>query len=374
MDHAHFPVTNADNGANAHSPTTDDPETPVDTAAAPDVKIDMDYQEQESDVRHEPLPIKDIDHINKQHIDDASTVPQVTTPCDPNSIPIHPPHGTPPPPPGELLEDVKMAEQPIMNGHANGHGYDIDMREASHTPAATPGISQDFSMASIDGSGSNTRSYPNDDEDEEPPAKRMRTNFDSATPHSATPPPASAMSYAPSSAVLPPASAAPPPNTASSNGHAESRLTLQQLRFLASTVRTLKKLKDAMPFLLPVDPIALNIPHYPSIVKHPMDFSTIERKLNSSNPTKPDPNLSNPRYYNAEELIADVRLMVSNAVTFNGPDHVVAQMGKRMEETFDKQLKHLPPAVVEVCLSFLLLFHNLILLLETEGAGCEEAR
>lgn len=202
MDHAQLPVTNADNGANAHSPTTDDPETPVDTAAAPDVKIDMDYQEQESDVRHEPLPIKDIDHINKQHTDDASTVPQVTTPCDPSpslflpfplpayhplllsdSIPIHPPHGTPPPPPGELLDDVKMAEDPTLNGHPNGHAYDIDMRDASQTPAATPGISQDFSMASIDGSGSNTRSYPNDDEDHEPPAKRMRTNFESITPH-----------------------------------------------------------------------------------------------------------------------------------------------------------------------------------------------
>ena len=51
------------NGNSSHdppSPATDSPATPVSTSA-PDVKIDMDYQEQESDVRHEPLPVKNID-------------------------------------------------------------------------------------------------------------------------------------------------------------------------------------------------------------------------------------------------------------------------------------------------------------------------
>ena len=48
------------------------------------------------------------------------------------------------------------------------------------------------------------------------------------------------------------------------------------------------KSKDARPFLYPVDIVAMNIPHYPEIITHPMDFSTIEEKLNSSNPVKPD--------------------------------------------------------------------------------------
>jgi bromodomain-containing factor 1 len=105
-----------------------------------------------------------------------------------------------------------------------------------------------------------------------------------------------------------------------------------------------------VPFLRPVDPQALNIPHYPTIIKTPMDFSTIERKLNSSNPTKPDPNPDNPRYSNADEFIADVRLIFSNCVTFNGPDHAVTAMGRRVEEVFDKQVKHMP-APLEVSLS-----------------------
>ncbi len=106
-------------------------------------------------------------------------------------------------------------------------------------------------------------------------------------------------------------------------------------------------MKAAAPFLHPVDPIALGIPHYPSVIKHPMDFSTLERKLQASSPTKPDSNPVNPRYHHADEFIADVRLIFNNSLTFNGPDHFVTKMSKQLEEVFDKQLKTLPaPEVV----------------------------
>ena len=80
-----------------------------------------------------------------------------------------------------------------------------------------------------------------------------------------------------------------------------------------------------------------------------MDFSTIDRKLSNSNPTKPDPNVNNPRYLSADEFIADVRLIFKNCVAFNGADHLVTQMGKRVESVFDKQIKQLPPPAEEVC-------------------------
>ncbi|KAL0950883.1 hypothetical protein HGRIS_007642 [Hohenbuehelia grisea] len=73
-----------------------------------------------------------------------------------------------------------------------------------------------------------------------------------------------------------------------------------------------------------------------------MDFSTIDRKIASSNPTKPDPNAQNPRYHNADEFIADIRLIFANCLAFNGPDHPITAMGKRVEEVFDKQIKHMP--------------------------------
>jgi hypothetical protein len=137
----------------------------------------------------------------------------------------------------------------------------------------------------------------------------------------------------------------PTPNSDVTPTHPQSTLSTAQFRFAQGTLRTLKKLKDAAPFLRPVDPIALNIPHYPNIIKTPMDFSTIERKLASSNPAKPDSNPQNPRYYSADAFISDVRLIFHNCLTFNGPDHAVTVMGRRVEEVFDKQLKQMPPAL-----------------------------
>ena len=58
-----------------------------------------------------------------------------------------------------------------------------------------------------------------------------------------------------------------------------------------STIRTLKRMKGATPFRFPVNPEALKMPYYPQIIKHPMDFSTIERKLLASNSAQPGPNL-----------------------------------------------------------------------------------
>lgn len=169
---------------------------------------------------------------------------------------------------------------------------------------------------------------------------------------SATPPPVSAAistTESPVPQATPPAtSTASAPSTTVATSQQDSTLSLAQHRFCLSTIRSLKKLKDASPFLRPVDIVGLNIPHYPSIIKTPMDFSTIDRKLIASHPIKSDPNENAPRYYSADEFIADVRLIFQNTATFNGPDHVVTAMGKRLQDVFDKQLKNLPPP--EVCL------------------------
>lgn len=117
-------------------------------------------------------------------------------------------------------------------------------------------------------------------------------------------------------------------------------------------------MKDATPFNLPVDPVALAIPHYPQIIKRPMDFSTIERKLSASNPSKPDPNYVNPRYVNVDQFVADVRLIFTNCLAFNGPDHPVTAMGKRVEAVFDKQIKQMPPPDEVRCMFLRLVAHN----------------
>jgi hypothetical protein len=185
------------------------------------------------------------------------------------------------------------------------------------------------------------------------------------------------------SATPPPLSTSPAPIPLSADPATDSTLHFPigdstfsntQWRFCLSTIKNLKKQKDAGPFNQPVDPVALKIPHYPTIVKNPMDFSTIERKLASSNPAKPDPNLTNPRYYSADEFIGDVRLVFSNTLKFNGPDHAVTAMGKRLEEVFDKQVKNIPAAEVVGILLICYLFMSMSSHLEaTETSSCQES-
>ena len=56
----------------------DSPTTPVNNVlTASDMKIDMDIQEQESDVRHDPRP---------NHIENASIAPELGSPVHPGSV------------------------------------------------------------------------------------------------------------------------------------------------------------------------------------------------------------------------------------------------------------------------------------------------
>jgi len=93
-----------------------------------------------------------------------------------------------------------------------------------------------------------------------------------------------------------------------------------------SVTRTLINNKNGGPFAVPVDYVALNIPDYPHIIKHPMDLGTIQKKLNDH------------EFSTVDEWIADVRLVFSNATTFNPADHIVHQMAKTLNSIFDKKL------------------------------------
>ncbi|KAI5991495.1 hypothetical protein EDD15DRAFT_2447662 [Pisolithus albus] len=225
-------------------------------------------------------------------------------------------------------------EPTLTTNGINGHSVDADGDVTMAQPSPPPVNGQ---TTLTDGEGGPSPPAPisppvaasaspshaeTDDDTRPPPAKRARKFSDAdqaSVAHTASPPPVTASSTQTDGDQVV-GSPAPPSAVVSSS---VSTLSAAQHRFCLSTIRSLRKLKDAAPFLHPVDPIALNIPHYPSIIKNPMDLSTIERKLMSSNPTKPDPNPNNPRYNSADEFIADVR--------------------KHVEGVFDKQIKQLPP-------------------------------
>jgi len=280
-------------------------------------------------------------------------------------MPISSPNGIP----GDL-EDVKTNdEQQLSTPNGVCHDTDVHMEDVDAQPC-TPAQQSDnaLSVSFPPRSGSQAE----DEGHQPPPAKRPRVHSDadkasltqnvSVFPSlvcrcrranvlllpflkSATPPPASAapspmppLSATIVTASVPPPSAPPPSAIASG----PSTFSGAQLRFAQSTIRSLKRLKDAAPFIRPVDPVALNVPDYFNVINTPMDFSTIERKLASSNPQKPDPNTENPRYNNSDEFIADFYLIIENSEKFNGVDHPVTAMGKRIKTIFDKQMKQMP--------------------------------
>lgn len=119
-----------------------------------------------------------------------------------------------------------------------------------------------------------------------------------------------------------------------------------QYKFANASIRALKKSKNAGPFLLPVDGVALGIPHYQTVIERPMDFATIERKLFATVPGTIQPldddATASTRYWSVDEWIADVKLVFQNSYTFNGKEHPISAMALALETGFMKQLKKLP--------------------------------
>ncbi|KAF2760633.1 Bromodomain-containing protein [Pseudovirgaria hyperparasitica] len=96
---------------------------------------------------------------------------------------------------------------------------------------------------------------------------------------------------------------------------------------LLRVLQNAKKAKAALAFKEPVDPVALGIPTYPSIVSHPMDLKTMETKL------------KNDKYGTVDEFISDMCQMVKNSFLFNGSSHPVSTAGTVLEAFMARAIK-----------------------------------
>ena len=81
-------------------------------------------------------------------------------------------------------------------------------------------------------------------------------------------------------------------------------------------------------FSEPVDPVALGIPTYFQIIKHPMDLRTVHRKMESQQIVTP------------EDFARHVRLVFENAMTFNiDPTHSVHQAARSLLVLFNQKFR-----------------------------------
>ncbi|KAI4220767.1 MAG: hypothetical protein L6R36_007385 [Xanthoria steineri] len=104
-----------------------------------------------------------------------------------------------------------------------------------------------------------------------------------------------------------------------------------ELKFCGHVLDELAKQKYASlvyPFAAPVDPVALNIPDYHSIIKKPMDLRTVREKL------------ENAQYENAKEFEQDVKLIFANCRKYNGPEHPIRASANEVELLFNREMSN----------------------------------
>ncbi|XP_067996603.1 bromodomain testis-specific protein isoform X2 [Melanerpes formicivorus] len=104
-----------------------------------------------------------------------------------------------------------------------------------------------------------------------------------------------------------------------------------QLQYIQRVVmKAIWRHKFSWPFHQPVDAAALNLPDYYSIIKNPMDLSTIKKRLEHNYYTK------------AAECIEDFKTMFSNCYIYNKPGHDIVLMAQELEKMFMQKIAQMP--------------------------------
>ena len=96
----------------------------------------------------------------------------------------------------------------------------------------------------------------------------------------------------------------------------------EDLRKCYDVVRALMKCPEAAAFVEPVDPVALRLPHYAEVVRHPMDLGTVRRKIESGAYSSPD------------QCHADALLVFDNALAFNPLGHPIHACAAALKDVY----------------------------------------
>lgn len=156
--------------------------------------------------------------------------------------------------------------------------------------------------------------------------KPSTTNGSIATDNSTT-----TTEFARAAPAVPMVPAPKPPAEPDMNNLPAVPMLLHQKKYALNSIKAIRRLKDAGPFIHPVDIVKLNIPFYYNYIKRPMDLSTIEKKINAN------------AYENPNQVVDDFNLMVENCFKFNGKDSAISQMVRNIQASFEKHMLNMPP-------------------------------
>lgn len=141
-------------------------------------------------------------------------------------------------------------------------------------------------------------------------------------PRAKSPPPYEEPPVEPVNGIVQPVTVAP--------AHRQGRNT-NQLNYLKNTVmKAVWKHHFGWPFQTPVDAVKLNIPDYHKIIKHPMDFGTIKKRL------------ENNYYWSAKECIKDFNTVFTNCYVYNKAGEDIVVMAQTLEKLFLTKIASMP--------------------------------
>lgn len=98
---------------------------------------------------------------------------------------------------------------------------------------------------------------------------------------------------------------------------------------LAAILKEIRNSKDSWPFLEPVD--TKLVPDYQQVIKHPMDLSTMMKRVNEH------------FYRNREMFESDFNTIVSNCKTYNSPDTTYYRCALALESRFQQIIARVWP-------------------------------
>ncbi|XP_045703083.1 bromodomain testis-specific protein [Phyllostomus hastatus] len=120
----------------------------------------------------------------------------------------------------------------------------------------------------------------------------------------------------------------PPPEYINAKGNGQLTNQLQYLQRIV--LKALWRHSFSWPFQQPVDAVKLNLPDYYTLIKNPMDLSTIKKRL------------EHKYYVQASECIEDFNTMFSNCYSYNKPGDDIVLMAQALEKLFKQKILHMP--------------------------------
>lgn len=119
----------------------------------------------------------------------------------------------------------------------------------------------------------------------------------------------------------------------------------QQLTYCLRLVKDMLRLKDAFGFSKPIDRLWSRdqLPGYFEMISNPMDLGTIKHRLEAGSYLIPTPGGgSDDATFDADAFSADMRLVFSNARTYNRQGDIFYEAATRLSDKFDTRFAQMP--------------------------------